>query len=292
MNMASTILVTGATGTIGSEVVKALAAKPGVTVRVAVRSAAKAEKLLGANVVPVDFDYEKPDTIAAAVKGADRVFLLTPFAQNQVELGKLLIDAAKAAGVKHIVKLSAVGADIEPGIQLGRWHRAIEKLIEASGIPYTFLRPANFMDNFIHYYPPAADGNIYLPLGAGACSYIDSRDIAAVAAAVLTGDGHDGKAYVLTGPAALTTAEAASAIGAASGRDIHFVDVPEAAASKAMLDLQMPGWMVEAMMELHGIVKAGYASATTTLVQELTGHAPRTFADFARDRAAAWTTKS
>lgn len=290
--MASTILVTGATGTIGSEVVKALAEKPGVTVRVAVRSAAKAEKLLGPNVVPVDFDYEKPETLAAAVKGADRVFLLTPFTENQVELGKLLIDAAKAAGVKHIVKLSAVGAEIEPGIQLGRWHRAIEKHIEASGVAYTFLRPANFMDNFIHYYPPAGDGNIYLPLGTGAVSYIDSRDIAAVAAAVLTGEGHQGKAYVLTGPAALTTAEAASAIGAASGRDIHYVDVPEAAASKAMLDMQMPGWMVEAMMELHGICKAGYASEVSPLVEQLTGRAPRTFADFARDRAEAWKAKT
>jgi uncharacterized protein YbjT (DUF2867 family) len=292
MNMASTILVTGATGTIGSEVVKALAAKPGVTIRVAVRSAAKAEKLLGANVIPVDFDYEKPDTIAAAVKGADRVFLLTPFTQNQVDLGKLLVGAAKAAGVQYLVKLSAVGAEIEPGIQLGRWHRAIEEHIEASGIAYTFLRPVNFMDNFIHYYPPAGDGNIYLPLGTGACSYIDSRDIAAVAAAVLTEEGHHGKAYVLTGPAALTTADAAKAIGAASGRDVHYVDVPEAAARKAMLDMQMPGWMVDAMMELHGIVKAGYASATSPLVEQLTGRAPRTFADFARDRAAAWTTKS
>ncbi len=289
--MASTILVTGATGTIGSEVVKALSAKPGVTVRVAVRSAAKAEKLLGANVVPVDFDYEKPETIAAAVKGVDRLFLLTPFSQDQVALAKVLIDAAKVAGVKHIVKLSAIGADIEPGIQLGRWHRAVEKLVEASGISYTLLRPANFMDNFIHYYPPAGDGNIYLPLGTGACAYIDSRDIAAVAAAVLTEESHYGKAYDLTGSEAVTTAEAAAAIGAASGRDVHFVDVPEAAASKAMLDMQMPGWMVDAMMELHGIVKAGYASGISPLVEKLTGHAPRTFAQFTRDRAAAWKLK-
>jgi uncharacterized protein YbjT (DUF2867 family) len=291
MNMASTILVTGATGTIGSEVVKALAAKPGVTVRVAVRSAAKAEKLLGPNVVPVDFDYEKPETIAAAVKGADRLFLLTPFSQDQVALAKVLIDAAKAAGVKHIVKLSAIGAQIEPGIQLGRWHRAVEQLVEASGIAYTFLRPANFMDNFIHYYPPAGDGNIYLPLGTGAVSYIDARDVAAVAAAALTEESHYGKAYELTGSEALTTAEAAAAIGKASGRDIHYVDVPEAAASKAMLDMQMPGWMVDGMMELHGIVKAGYASGISPLVEQLTGHAPRTFAEFTRDRAAAWTTK-
>lgn len=289
--MASTILVTGATGTIGSEVVKALAAKPGVTVRVGVRSAAKAEKLLGPNVVPVDFDFKKPETIAAAVKGADRVFLLTPSSPEQVELGTALVEAAKAAGVKHIVKLSAVGVEHEPGIQLARWHRAVEKLIEASGIAYTHLRPAHFMDNFIHYNPPAPDGNVYLPFGTGAVSYIDSRDIAAVAAAVLTEETHYGKAYDLTGPAALTTAEAVKVISAAAGREFHYVDVPEAAASKAMLDMHMPEPMVAALMELHGIVKAGYASGLSTLVEQLTGRAPRTFAEFARDHASAWTAK-
>ncbi len=289
--MASTILVTGATGTIGSEVVKALAAKPGVTVRVGVRSAAKAEKLLAANVVPVDFDYDRPETIAAAVQGADRVFLLTPFSDNQVALGKTLIDAAKAAGVKHLVKLSAVGAEIEPGIQLGRWHREIEKHIEASGLSYTFLRPANFMDNFIHYYPPGPDGNVYLPLGTAGVSYIDSRDIAAVAAAVLTEENHYGKAYDLTGPEAVTPAEAVKAISEAAGREFHYVDVPEEAASKAMLDMHMPKWMVDAMMELHGICKAGYAGGTSPLVEKLTGQKPRSFAQFARDRASAWTSK-
>ncbi len=289
--MASTILVTGATGTIGSEVVKALAAKPGVTVRIGVRSAAKAEKLAAENVVPVDFDYEKPETIAAAVKGADRVFLLTPFTADQVELAKRVIDAAKEAGVKHLVKLSAIGADIEPGIQLGRWHREIEKLIEASGISYTILRPANFMDNFINFAPPGADGNIYMPLGTGAVSYIDSRDIGAVAATVLTEEGHYGKAYDLTGPEAITVAEVAKAIGEASGREVHYVDVPEETARKGMSDMHMPTWMVDAMMELNAICKAGYASGISPLVKQITGKAPNTFAEFARDRAAAWKTK-
>lgn len=288
--MASTILVTGATGTIGSEVVKALAAKPGVTVRIGVRSAAKAEKLKAGNVVPVDFEFDKPETIAAAVKGVDRVFLLTPFTENQVELAKGLIDAAKAAGVKHLVKLSAIGAEIEPGIQLGRWHREIEKLVEASGIAYTLLRPANFMDNFINFLPPGPDGNIYTPLGTGAVSYIDARDIGAVAAAVLTEESHYGKAYDLTGPEAVTMTEVAKAIGEATGREVRYVDVPEEAATKGMLDMHMPKWMVDAMMELNGICKAGYASGISPLVKQLTGKAPHTIAEFARDHAAAWRT--
>ena len=287
--MSTTILVTGATGTIGSQVVAHLAKKQDVTIRAGVRDAAKAKGKLGANVTPVDFDYEKPDTLAAACKGADKVFLLTPFAPNQVELGTRLVDAAKAAGVKHIVKLSAMGADQEPGIQLGRWHRAIEKHVEASGIAWTFLRPNNFMDNFVSYYPPDKEGAIYLPWGNGACSFIDARDVGAVAAACLTSSGHEGKAYVPTGPEAFTIAQAAATLSEVTGRNIKYVDVPEAAAKKAMLDMGLPAWMVDGMMELHAVDKAGYAAIVTDDVKTLTGQAPRSFRDFARDNKSKWS---
>jgi uncharacterized protein YbjT (DUF2867 family) len=286
--MATTILVTGATGTIGSQVVSALEGRNDVTVRAAVRSAAKAESLKGGNVTPVDFEYNKPELLQKAVAGVDRLFLVTPFAQDQVDLGARLIDAAKVAGVKHIVKLSALGCDMEPGIQLGRWHRTIERYILGSGLKYTFLRPNNFMENFIGYYPPGKDGNIYLPWGQGACSFIAGSDIAAVAAAALTTSGHENKAYDLTGPEAFTIAQAAATIGEVSGRKVNYVDVPEAAAHKAMSDMGMPGGMVDAMMELHGIDKAGYAGQVTDTVQKVTGRAPMSFAQFARQHAAAW----
>lgn len=284
----TTILVTGATGTIGSQVVDALKAHKDVQVRAAVRSAAKAAALKGGNVTPVDFEYDKPEQLKAAVQGVDKIFLVTPFAQNQVELATRLVDAAKAAGVKHIVKLSAIGVQNEPGIQLGRWHRAVEKAIEASGIAWTFLRPNNFMENFLNYYPPDAQGNIYLPWGNGACSFIAGSDIAAVAAAALTGSGHENKAYDLTGPQAFTIGQAAQSIGEVSGRKINYIDVPEAAASKAMLDMGMPQWMVDAMMELHGINKAGYAAGVTDTVQKVTGRAPVSFSQFAQKHAARW----
>lgn len=284
----TTILVTGATGTIGSQVVDALKAHKDVQVRAAVRSAAKAAALKGGNVTPVDFEYDKPEQLKAAVQGVDKIFLVTPFAQNQVELATRLVDAAKAAGVKHIVKLSAIGVQNEPGIQLGRWHRAVEKAIEASGIAWTFLRPNNFMENFLNYYPPDAQGNIYLPWGNGACSFIAGSDIAAVAAAALTSSGHENKAYDLTGPQAFTIGQAAQTIGEVSGRKINYVDVPEAAASKAMLDMGMPKWMVDAMMELHGIDKAGYVGGVTDTVQKVTGHAPVSFSQFAQKHAARW----
>jgi uncharacterized protein YbjT (DUF2867 family) len=284
----STILVTGATGTIGSQVVSALKGQKDVTVRAAVRSAAKAESLKGGNVTPVDFEYTKPEQMQKAVEGVERLFLVTPFSQDQVDLGARLIDFAKAAGVKHIVKLSAMGADFEPGIQLGRWHRTLERYIAGSGLTYTFLRPNNFMENFVNFYGPAKDGNIYLPWGQGACSFIAGADIAAVAAAALTSGGHENKAYELTGPEAFTIAQAAATIGEVSGRKIQYVDVPEQAAQKGMLDAGMPAWMVDAMMELHGINKAGYAAQVTDTVQKLTGRAPMSFAQFAKQHAARW----
>jgi uncharacterized protein YbjT (DUF2867 family) len=284
----ATILVTGATGTIGSQVVSALKGKSDVTVRAAVRSAAKAESLKGGNVTPVDFEFTNPEQMQKAVEGVERLFLVTPFTLDQVDLGARLIDFAKAAGVKHIVKLSAMGADFAPGIQLGRWHRALERYISGSGLTYTFLRPNNFMENFVNFYPPAKDGNIYLPWGQGACSFIAGADIAEVAALALTAGGHENKAYELTGPEAFTIAQAATTIGEVTGRKVQYVDVPDAAARHAMLDAGMPAWMVDAMMELHGINKAGYAAQVTDSVQKLTGRAPTSFAQFAKQNAARW----
>jgi uncharacterized protein YbjT (DUF2867 family) len=286
--MTTTILVTGATGTIGSQVVQALKGQSDVKVRVGVRNAAKADKLKGGNVEAVDFEYTKPELIQAAVKGAQKLFLITSLDQDQVNQAAQLVDAAKAAGVQHIVKLSALGADFEPGIQLARWHRTVERYIVGSGVKYTFLRPNNFMENFINYYPPAKDGNIYLPFGQGAVSWVAGADVAAVAAAALTRPGHENQAYTLTGAEALNVTQVASILSEVSGRKIQYVDVPEAGARKAMLDLGMPAWMVDGMMELHAIAKAGYAAPVADTVQKLTGRAPVSFAQFAQQHAASW----
>ncbi len=277
----STILVTGSTGTIGSQVVTALTGRDGVTVRAAVRPG-KAKKSRAGNVQEVELDLEALDRNPAAFEGADKLFLVTPLSDRQVELAAGLVERAKKAGVRHVVKLSALGADVEPGIQLGRWHRAAERHIEASGLDWTFLRPNNFFENFLNYYGPDAQGNIYLPWGAAACSFISGGDIARVAAVALTGSGHAGKAYALTGPEAITIEMAAKAIGEVSGRAIRYVDVPEEAAKKAMLDMGMPAWAVDAMAELHALDKAGYAAGVTDTVERLTGRPAQRFVEFAK----------
>lgn len=274
------ILVTGSTGTIGKEVVRALRAR-GADVRQAVRSS----EAQGTSTVRMEWDDLR--SVRAALEGVERAFLLTPFSEKQADYGRAFVRAAKEAKVKHLVKLSVIGADAEPGIQLGRWHREVEKEIEASGVPFTILRPTNFMNNFLSYYPADKEGALYLPWGNAKISFVAPSDVGDVAAAVLTQSGHEGKIYTPTGPEAFTAAEVASVLSQAAGRTIRYVDVPEAAAREAMTKMGLPGWMNDAMMELHAFCKAGWVAATTNDVQTVTGHAPVRLADFAKANAAA-----
>ncbi|MFD2246078.1 SDR family oxidoreductase [Pontibacter ruber] len=283
--MQETILVTGATGSVGREAIKQLSMQD-VKVRAGVHSIIKGEnlkRLPGVDVVEMEFT--NPDSLHAAFTHVDRVFLVTPFTEGEVEMAKILIDEAKKRGVKYIVRLSAMGADAEPGIQLGRWHREVEAYIEKSGIPYTFLRPAGFMQNLVNYNAGSIveEGKFYSPVGQGKVGFIDTRDIAAVAVEVLTSERHEGLAYELTGPEALSHDEMASILSEVTGRQITFVDVPEEAARKAMAAQNMPDSIINAMLELYGIYKAGYSSRITDMVAQVTGRAPHTFRQFAHD---------
>ncbi|UYZ59056.1 SDR family oxidoreductase [Hymenobacter latericus] len=285
--MAETILVTGATGTVGSELVRALITR-GAHTRAAVHSIIKGDRLRHFNpeIQLVEVDYHRPATLPVAFTGVDRVFLLTPFSDDQLAINEQLVEAAKAAGVKQVVRLSAAGADAEPGIQLGRWHRQMEQYLAQSGLSYTVLRPTSFMQNFVNYQGQSIreQGAIYLPLGEGRMSYIDAFDIAEVAATILTDPDvarHHGQAYTLTGPQALGHAEIASIIGQATGRPVQYVDVPEHAARQAMQGA--PQWMVDSMMELNALGKAGHLAGTTSAVEQLTGRPPRTFQEFAQE---------
>jgi uncharacterized protein YbjT (DUF2867 family) len=280
--MQETILITGATGTVGTQLVKTLS-NLNVKVRAGVHSIIKGEKLKLPHVELCEIEYHKPESLKVAITGVDRVFMITPFTENQVELGKAIIDAAKNAGVKHVVKLSASGADSEPGIQLGRWHREVEKYLEASGLNYTILRPATFMQNFVNYFADSIKNNdtIFLPLGEGKVSFVDVRDIATIACYVLTSDKFFGQALEITGPDALSCNDIAKAISEATGKEIKYVDVPEEDARKAMLDMHMPEGIVNAMMELHAICKAGYAANISDTTEKITGHKGHDIHNFA-----------
>ncbi|WP_224369774.1 SDR family oxidoreductase [Hyalangium versicolor] len=278
------ILVTGGTGTIGSSTVKALQAK-GARVRVGSRSP---DKLKGQGVEAVLFDWEKSETFGPALQGVEKVFLLTPVSDKQTQYTQALVDAAKKAGVKHIVKLSVVGVDAEPGIYLGRLHRSSEKAIKDSGIAWTMLRPTFFMENFINYYgaDPKKDSTVYAAHGQGKASWVDGRDVGEVAAAVLTGKGHEGKAYELTGPEALDSVEVLTILGEVFGHKYTYVPIPEEAAKKAMTDMHMPASIVDGMAELAALIRNGWSAGLATGVKDVLGRPPRSFKDYAKDYAA------
>lgn len=284
--MSDTILVTGATGTVSSEVVKALASR-GVTLLAAVRSIDKAEQLqkLHPDVQPVELDYSRPETVQAAFAGVNRVFLLTPFTGDQVAIGKQLVDAAKQAGVQQVVLLSGAGADAQPGTQINHWHRAVEVYLEQSGVPFTVLRPSGFMQNFLTYNGESIrqENVFYLAIGDGHVNYIDVRDIAAVAASVLTAPvaAHQSQIYTLTGPAAVSSEEVAAALSEATGRTIRYVAVPEEAAAQAMA--QAPDWMRDGLLELYRLYKDGGAAWVTSTVADVIQRPPHSIGQFTHD---------
>jgi len=183
-----TILVTGATGTVGSEVIKQLASS-GHHAKAAVHTQDKGDKFRQFPTVnTVSIDYHRPETLSDALTDIDKLFLLTPVTPDMENITSRMIQEAKSKKIKYIVKLSVAGVDAEPGISIGRLHRREEKMIEDSKIPYSFIRPGAFMQNFVNYFGETIrkQNAIYIPAGEGKVSFIDARDIASVAVELLT----------------------------------------------------------------------------------------------------------
>jgi len=287
--LTETILITGATGTVSSEVVKQLSAKgENIIVKAAARSATDNTFENLNRVQVVQLDYDKPDSLAVALKGVDKLFLLTPFQSNMVDLTSNLVSEAKKAEVKYIAKQSVMGADAEPGITPGRLHRQAEKIIEESGIPFTFLRPNFFMQNFVNYYSNLirSQGAFYMPVGDAKVSFVDVRDIAAVAVKSLINDNQQkGRAYNITGGEALSYGQAAEILSKAVGKKINYVNVTDQDARNGMKDMSMDEWTIKSMIELFEITRAGYVSEISPIVEQVTGNKPITFSQFANDYA-------
>ena len=290
--MSETILVTGAAGTVGSEVVKQLSDKGEIIIRAAARSTSENTFKNLNRVQVVQLDYNNPDSLAVAFKNVNKLFLLTPFQSNMVDLTSNLVREAKNAGVKYIVKQSAMGADAEPGITGSRLHRQAEKIIEESEIPFTFLRPNGFMQNFVNYYSHfiKTQGAFYVPAGDARVSFVDVRDIAAVAVQALTSnDGkHEGRAYNITGAEALSYGQAAEILSKQLGKKITYVNVSNEDARKGMKEMGMDEWFINSMIELFEIFRAGYASAISPVIEQITGNKPISFSQFVSDYAVAF----
>ena len=282
------ILITGATGTSGTEIVKQLSALE-KRFRILVRNREKAASLAGPGIEIAEGNLSQPQTLDRALAGITRALLLSSPDLRQVELQGNFIEAAKRAGVKHVVKFSAMGADVNSPLTLGRWHGQTEKQLEQSGMAYTHLRPNQFMQNFLGFAPSIArQGVFYAPMKGARSSLVDVRDIAAVAAAVLTGAGHEGKTYGITGPEPLSYAQIAKKLSAILGRKVAYVDVTPEQAKSGMTASGMPEWLADAINELYGQWSRGAGEVTTNVVREVAGKQPINFDQFARDHVAAF----
>lgn len=275
------ILVTGATGTVGRTLVDLLVAA-GAQVRAATRRPTVAD--LPDSVAVVRIDLGDPDTLTDALTGVDRVFLVSAGPAGPEHDANLAAAAARA-GTDHIVKLSALSAgDPTATDPISEWHRAGERALAASGPAWTFLRPTGFMSNARGWGDTIrSHDTVYAPFGSGRTAVVDPRDIAAVAATVLTTPGHEGRAYPLTGPEALAPGEQVDILAEVLGRGLRYVDVPPAAARDAMTAAGMPADVASAVVALLATGLDPASAVVHPTVEKLVGVPARSFRQWAHD---------
>jgi len=274
------ILVTGAAGTIGQEVVKALVER-GVRFRAGHRRR-PVQVPTGSESVEVDFT--RPQTLPPALRGVETVFVLS----NDVASEAALVKAATEARVRRLVKLSVLGAP-EERFTFARWHRASERTIEGSGIPWTFLRPNGFMQNVVNFMGQGIRGQkaIFTSAKDAPISHVHARDVGGVAARVLTESGHEGRAYDLTGPAANSYLDVARTLTMVLGHEIKVVPISDEDYKKGAVGAGIPEGYADALVDLNRVYRDGVAARVSPDVAKLLGRPAIDFATFARENAAA-----
>ena len=280
MNTKPLILVTGSTGNTGSGLVPALVAG-GARVRALVHTSARAEALRRQGTEVVIGDLGKPETLAAAVAGVDRIYMCLYNGPEQAVHGRNLIAAARKAGRPHIVHHSASGSDRS---RIIRDIAEVETALRASGLPWTIIRPTFYLQNMLMAVPTVAShGTIYLPMKQGRMAMTDVRDIVDVAARLLLDGGHEGQAYSLTTPEAFTIADFAGALAAELGTPVQYVDVPINAARESMVGMGMDPWVVDGYMELFEGFADNWGDKTLNDTQKILGRPPRGYRQFVAD---------
>jgi uncharacterized protein YbjT (DUF2867 family) len=282
----SPILVTGATGNTGRALVDALGSR-GAPVRAMVRADADRNRLpAGVPVAVADFD--DPASLAGALEGAGRAYLVTPSSERAEAQQHRFADLAAQAGVDQLVVLSQLGADQHSPVRFLRYHAAVEQHVRDLGIAYTFLRPNLYFQGLLAFAKSiAAESRFYAPIGDATVSAVDVRDIAAVAAITLTEPGHESATYTLTGPASITHTQIAAALSAALGRDITFADVPPQAFADSLHGI-LPPWQLQGLLEDYAHYRHGEAAPVSPAIAEITGRPPTDIQQFARDYAVAF----
>jgi uncharacterized protein YbjT (DUF2867 family) len=284
------ILITGATGKIGKELVLDLLARRS-SFKVMVRSREAVKDFEAKGIKTVQGDFERPETQAGALANIQSVFLLTTPRPDNLVMERKFLAACKARGVKHVVRLSAMGANPWASSALIRNHGRCEAQLEDSGLAWTILRPTIFMQNLASFMGPtvARESTLYAPAGDALMPWVDTRDIAAVAGTVLTSEGHENLVYEITGPEALTYAQVAECLSKQVGRQISYVNVPDGAAHQSMVSMGMSPWLAEGMLTLYHLFRSnGSTAMVLETVERITGHAPRTLAAYLKENEAAF----
>ena len=279
------ILITGATGMVGSEVVKRLSAH-GVPVRAVTRDPWKADANRFPHVQFVQGDFEDVDSMCRACAGVDRAFLSTNSTECTEHQQIAFTRVAQRSGVRHIVKLSQLHANTNSPGRFLRYHAAVEAAVQASGLTFTFLRPNLYMQGLLNFRQSIQEQSAFFAAAGDArISTVDVRDLADVAVAALTTAQHDNKIYALTGPEALTFAEMSHQLSKAIGRTITFVDMPPESMRAALAHLGFPAWQADGLLEEFAMYRRGEAAGVEPGVREALGRPPRAFDAFARDYA-------
>ncbi|HEY0693092.1 MAG TPA: NAD(P)H-binding protein [Kribbella sp.] len=288
------ILVTGATGTIGCEVLRLLARR-GVRLRAMTRDPARLRLPAVADIDTVQADFAHPDSLRPAVAGVESVFLLTAPGASVPEHDLAMIQAARASAVRKVVKLSAIGGG-EHGTggntRPSDWHDPGERALAASGLAWSALRPTSFASNALHW-AEAIRGDEPIPnlTGTGAQGVVDPRDVAAVAVEALLTDEHDGAAHTLTGPELLSVPDQVAVLAEELGRPIETVDVPPDAVRQQMLSTGLEPSVIDVAVHGYQLVRAGGNAVVTDDVHRILGHPARNFRIWARDHRDAFLTR-
>jgi uncharacterized protein YbjT (DUF2867 family) len=284
--MTKNILVTGATGNVGAELIKQLSAQD-VSVKAAVRNLEKARSMGWKNVESVFFDYDRPETFETAFADVERIFVVPPpISPRQHEVLIPMLDAAKRAGVRHIVNLSTMSVEHDETLPL----RRAEKHLEESGMTYTLLRPNWFMQNCNGFLLGSINGQggIYVPAADAKTSVIDIRDIAAVAVAALTTEAHDNRAYTLTGERALDHYEMVNMLSAVSGKGLYYMPISDDDMRAGLKSAGLPDENSEMLIRLYQFVRQGWTAPVSPDVANVLGREPITFEQYAQDYAEYW----
>ncbi|MFP5509975.1 MAG: NAD(P)H-binding protein [Alphaproteobacteria bacterium] len=273
------ITVFGATGTTGAPLVDTLLAKD-ATVRAVTSDTSKLDALKAKGCVAVAADFADPTALARACDGAEKIYLVTPAHRDMRQWKANVVAAAKAAGVRHIVVATGLGASPKAGLTFGKWHSETQELLKQSGLDWTFVQPTYFMQNLLWQAGNIAKDGVYYDDLGGPVAWIDAHDIADVAAEALTAPGYEGKALGLTGPEALAGEDIAALLSEVTGRTVTCAPLSAEDAKAGMVAGGMQDEVAGAMVELASIAPKGYLAGIETTVSDVLRRPARRFADF------------